>query len=216
MRTLTQSILLLCNPKAGWHTISADAPNAVGVFWGHCVPLALLPAGCWYVGVTHQGWQVAGQTMRLTASSAIPICVLFYLAMLAGVLFLAAMVHWMAGTYRDELASSPSAQSATAAKEGASFSAALQVISYSATPFFIAGLLGLYPLLWVDLIVGTAVALWCIYLLFVGIPIVLEIPTDRSFLYASAVLAVALVAFVGLLSTTILLWDIGPAPEFTY
>ena len=44
----------------------------------------------------------------------------------------------------------------------------------------------------------------------------MEVAPERSFLYASAVFAVALVSFVGLLTVTVLVWDFGPAPEYTY
>ena len=44
----------------------------------------------------------------------------------------------------------------------------------------------------------------------------MNIPPERGFLYASAVFAVALVSFVGLLGATVVLWDFGAMPEYTY
>jgi len=44
----------------------------------------------------------------------------------------------------------------------------------------------------------------------------MKVPPERGFLYASAVFAVALVSFVALLGATVVLWDFGPAPEYTY
>jgi hypothetical protein len=35
-------------------------------------------------------------------------------------------------------------------------------------------------------------------------------------LYAAALFAVALVAFVALLGATVIIWDLGAAPEYTY
>ena len=86
----------------------------------------------------------------------------------------------------------------------------------TATPFFLAGLLGLYAVLWVDIVVGTLVACYCIYLLYRGTGMVMEVPPERGFLYASAVFAVALVSFVAMLGATVVLWDFGPSPEYTY
>ena len=145
----------------------------------HTIPFALIPAVCWYIGVTTQGWTIMGDPVKLTPESALPMCVLFYLAMVAGVIFLGFMVNWMAATY------------STAGGVGKG----VALISYTASPFFLAGFLGLYPVLWLDIMIGTIVACYCIYLLFLGTGPVMEVPPERSFLYAAAVFAVALVSF---------------------
>lgn len=200
MNTLINGILLMFAPSKAWQAIADEAPSAVKVLSLHTVLLALIPAVCWYIGVTQYGWDVAGETMRLTAESALPMCVMFYLACVGGVVFLGFMVQWMSTTYGDQ----------------ATLSQGIALISYTATPFFIAGLLGLYPILWLDIALGMAVACYCIYLLYAGVAPVMNIARERGFLYASAVFAVALVSFVGLLTVTVLVWDFGPAPEYTY
>ena len=43
----------------------------------------------------------------------------------------------------------------------------------------------------------------------------ITVPTERAFLFASAVMAVGLVALVGLLAATVMLWGIGIGPTFT-
>jgi hypothetical protein len=166
----------------------------------HTIPFAIIPALCWYIGVTTQGWTIMGDPVRLTTASALPMCVLFYLAMIGGVLFLGYMVSWMAGSYGTE----------------GGLARGVALISYTASPFFVAGLLGLYPILWLDIMAGTLVACYCIYLLYRGTGPVMEVPPERAFLYSSAVFAVALVSFVALLGATVVLWDLGPAPEYTY
>lgn len=200
MNTLTNSFLLMFAPNKAWQAIADAAPSSIKVLLLHTVPLAILPAACWYVGVTQYGWEVAGDTMRLTPESALPMCIMFFFACVLGVVFLGFMVQWMSTTYG----------------EPANFAQGATLISYTATPFFIAGLLGLYPILWLDIIVGLAVACYCIYLLYAGTAPVMHVAREKGFLYASAVFAVALVSFVGLLTVTVLLWDFGPAPEYTY
>jgi len=60
-------------------------------------------------------------------------------------------------------------------------------------------------------VVGTAVACFCIYLLFQGTGAIVQVPPERAFLYAAA-----LVAFVALLGATVIIWDLGVFPEYTY
>src|SRR5690606_16039995 len=119
-------------------------------------------------GVTTSGWTVAGEPMRLTAESALPMVVLFYGAVLAAVLFLGFMVRWMAVSYGAE---APLARS-------------VALISYTASPFFLAGIVGLFPLLWLDILIGCLVACYCIYLLYQGTSLLLDVPPERGFLYA--------------------------------
>jgi len=200
MNALSNGLLVAFNPTRGWKAVSEDSSGLVTVLLLHTLPLALIPAVCWYVGVTQQGWNVAGETVRLTAESALPMCALFYLAMIAGVVFLGFMVQWMAGSYGTQ----------------ASLAQGVKLITYTATPFFLAGVLGLIPVLWVDITLGTLIACYCVFLLYKGTGPVMHVPPERGFLYASAVFAVALVSFVALLGATVVLWDFGPAPEYTY
>ncbi len=200
MRTLLNGFLVTFNPGRGWQSVRDDSPGLVAVYLLHTIPFALIPAVCWYIGVTRVGWEVAGELMRLTPESALPMCALFFVAMLAGVGFLGFMVRWMAGSYGTD----------TDVSHG------VALISYTASPFFLAGVFGLSPVLWFDILVGCAVACYCIYLLYRGTSVVMNVPPERGFLYASAVFAVALVSFVALLGATVVLWDFGPAPEYTY
>ncbi|MGE0621002.1 MAG: Yip1 family protein [Pseudomonadales bacterium] len=200
MNSLVNGFLVVFSPRQGWHRIAEAKSSLVQTLLLHTVLFALIPAACWYYGVTTQGWVIMGDPVKLTPASALPMCVLFYLAMVFGVIFLGYMVSWMAGSYGTQ----------------GGLAKGVAVISYTASPFFLAGILGLYPVLWLDILVGTLVACYCIYLLFLGIGPVMEVPPERSFLYASAVFAVALVAFVALLGATIVLWDLGPTPEYTY
>jgi hypothetical protein len=200
MRTLLNGFLVTFMPARGWNSVRDDSPGLAAVFALHTIPFALIPAVCWYFGVTSVGWSVAEETMRLTPASALPMCILFFLAMVFGVAFLGFMVRWMAVSYGTQT----------------DFAHGVALISYTASPFFLAGLLGLFPVLWLDITIGVLVACYCIYLLYRGTPVVMGVPPERGFLYASAVFAVALVSFVALLGATVVLWDFGPSPEYTY
>jgi hypothetical protein len=51
--------------------------------------------------------------------------------------------------------------------------------------------------------------------LYLGIPIVMQIPKERGFLFSSAVLAVCLVIIIVIMVGSVILWDFGAAPRFT-
>src|SRR5690606_25709333 len=112
---------------------------------------ALLPAVAWYWGTTRIGWRIGGETpVRLTEASALPIVILFYLAMVAAVAGIGYMIHWMSQTY--------GANSSTAK--------GIAIASFTATPLFVAGAIGFYPLLWAALALGLVAVSYAVYLLY--------------------------------------------------
>lgn len=198
MNTLALSMQLMVAPERAWRDVGAQSPGVLRVALLHTAPLALIPAVCWYFGVTRSGWSVADETTFMTHDSALVLSGMFYLAMIASVLVLGYLVHWMAATYEAE----------------STYARGVTLITYSATPFFFGGVVGLMPNLWVDLLVGVLIGCYGVYLLYRGTAAVMRVSPERGFLYASAVVAICLVGFIALVSATIVLWDFGQAPEY--
>lgn len=198
--SFTHVIKLFINPRAGWTAIHARRYSVAAVLLGHTLIFAAIPAVAGYIGTTRVGWQVAGgEVTRLTAVSAGNIAVLYYLAMLTGVGTVGWAIHWMGKTYG---ANQPIGQ-------------CIALASFTATPLFLVGLLQAYPVLWLNLVVGLPVLAFTIYIFFTGVPIMMEIPEERGFLFSSAMLAFGLVTLVSMLAVTALLWGTGFAPSFT-
>lgn len=187
-------------PKSEWVKIREENASIAGHFLKFIMPIALLPAIAWYFGSTQIGWEMGGRVVKLTSDSAAQIMVLFYCAILLGIAFLGCMVHWMSETYE--------ADTSTLAK-------GMGVAAYTCVPMFIVGLTGFYPMLWLDMLLGCAAAGYTVYLLYLGVPIVMEIPKERGFLFASAMVAVGLVMCAALLGATVILWEMGAMPVFT-
>lgn len=197
---IQHTIGLLVRPRAQWNTIAELPKNSLNILVLYPFIFALLPAVAWYYGTSHVGWTVGGgNAIRLTTSSALQLCILFYFAMVSCIVAIGFFIHWMAGTYGAET---------TLAK-------GIVIAGVSVTPLFIFGLVGFHPLLWVDLLVGVAAASWSVYLLYLGIPIMMRIPEERGFLFSTAVMAVSLVILVSLLVATVIIWDMGAGPAFT-
>ncbi len=165
----------------------------------HVLVLAAIPVVSAYIGTTQVGWYIGTQeAVKLTQSSALSMTVLSYLAMLAGVAVMGAFIHWMARTYD----STPS------------FNDCVVFAAYTATPLFVAGLAALYPSLWLGMLVGTAAVAYTVYLLYQGIPIFMDIPSDEGFLFSSSILAVGLVVLVAMMATSVIFWGFGVGPVY--
>ena len=199
--SLRHVVGLLFRPKAEWRAIRDKRYGVARSLVTHTAVLALVPAVAGYVGTTRTGWRIgAGEVVRLTEASALRIAVLYYLAMLAATFSVAWVIHWMSRTYG---ARQPLGQ-------------CYALATYTATPLFLFGVLQLQPILWLNFIVGLPVLGYTIFLFYSGVPVVMEIPQERGFLFSSAVMAFGLVALVALLAVSVLLWSSGFGPSFTY
>ena len=190
---------LMIQPRQTWTRLSEKMPASLPAALVYPLILAALPAVAWYFGTTRKGWAIGSSDLvKLTTDSALTIVILFYAAMVAAVIGVGVMLHWMSRTY--------GAQS-TVAK-------GIAIAGFTATPLFIAGVLGFHPSFLIDLMVGLGAACYAVYLLYIGIPIVMRIPEERGFLFASAVLAVCFVFLIVIMGASVMLWDMGAAPTF--
>ncbi|MDN3653895.1 Yip1 family protein [Thalassotalea ponticola] len=190
---------LYAHPKDEW----ADIDNRhESMFYGlsHIMLVALIPAICGYYAAAHIGWSIgAGDPIKITKQSALLLSISMYAAIIAGVFALAYLIKWMAETFDAK----------------PTFTQSLELAAYAATPVLMAGLAALYPILWFVAVVGCLAIAYSVYLLYSGVPIMMHIPDEKGFIYASSVVTAGLVLLVTILACTAILWtNFGFIPEF--
>lgn len=191
---------ILSEPGTAWTSIRDEERSIPDLYLRVIAPLALISPIAGFIGTTSFGWQIgAGDPLKLTVSSAAQISIVYFGAILITVFVIGALIHWMSDTYG---AKQPLAR-------------CVAIATYAAVPLFLVGFAQVYPVLWINFLIGLPALAYAVYLLYLGIPIVMNIPTERGFLFSSAVLAVGLVALVGLLASTVVLWSYGLGPSFT-
>lgn len=191
---------LYAHPKEEWHTID-NRHESLKYSLTHILLVALIPSICAYVSAVNIGWSIGvGEPIRLTGDSALMLAVAMYVALIGGVFALAYLAHWMAHTFGSE----------------PTYTQTLELASYTSTPLFMVGLAALYPELWFVMLVGLAGLSYSIYLLYVGVPILMHIPEERGFIYASSVVTCGLILLVCVLTATAILWSSGFAPMYTH
>ena len=97
-----------------------------------------------------------------------------------GVLALSYLVHWMGHTFGSD----------------PSYTTSLELAAYTSTPLFMVGFSAFFPHLWFMMIIGLIGLSYSVYLLYVGVPILMHIPKEQGFIYASSVVTVGLVLLV--------------------
>ena len=190
---------ILTEPRAAWTRIREEDRSVAETYIGVVVPLGLISPIAGFIGTTQFGWQIgASKSVTLTAGSALQISIAYFGAILVALFVIAMLIRWMSETYGEQL----------------SLSRSVALAAYTAIPVFLIGIFQIYPVLWINFLFGLPALAYAVYLLYTGVPIMMDIPPEKGFLFASAVLAVGLVALVGLLASTVVLWSYGLGPAF--
>lgn len=204
MALFQHTLGILTHPDSEWAEIRREKQTFARVFLMHVPLLALIPCIAAYIGVTQVGWSIGGgDTVKLTSSSAMWLSIFSYAAMLAAVYILGEFINWMARAY------GVSGSSDELHYEGT----ALAV--YISAPVFLASAVFLYPLLWLNVLVVGAAAIYSIYLIYEGIPILMNLTKEQGFMYASSVVTVGLVILVIVMIGTVITWGMGVGPVYT-
>lgn len=189
---------LYAHPIKEWHTID-QRHESLRFSLSHIFLVALIPCVAAYFASAHIGWSIgARETIYMTQASALVMAGAMYFGLIGGVLALAYLVHWMAKTFG---ATPTPTQS-------------IELAAYTATPVLMSGIGALYPELWFVSMVFLAGVAYSVYLLYSGVPILMHIPEERGFIYASSVVTAGLILMVCLMTITVIAWTNGFAPTF--
>lgn len=200
---LEHTLGIMLHPDREWQAIRNEKHSFLQVFLSHVPLLALIPTLAAYYGVTQVGWSIGdGAPVRLSTESAMSLCAVTYVALLAGVYILGEFINWMARTYGVR------EQGAVRHYEGT----ALAV--YVATPVFLAGIFMLYPDIWVNALATMIAGGYAVYLVYEGIPILMNLEKEQAFMYATSVVTIGLVLMVVVRVGSVLLWGLGVGPVY--
>lgn len=191
---------LMTSPTAEWQKIRNKLDHGKCAYMPLVFILALFPPICAYIGTTQFGWKISENAplIKMTASSALPISIMYYLALVVGIFAVGYAIKWMGNTY----------------VKGVKLPESVALASFVAVPLLLIGVFQIYPVIWLNFLIGLVALAYAVYLLYTGVPILMDIPKEKGFLYASAILAFGLVALVILLVGTAFLWGVGFQPVF--
>ncbi|CAK9888842.1 MULTISPECIES: Yip1 family protein [Pseudomonas] len=195
----THLVQLFTHPDDAWMEIRQEEELHPRHYLPHLLLMALIPALCLFIGTTSIGWSLAGtERVRLSVASAAELGVLLYAASVVGVMIMGGFIRWMSRTFDAR----------------PSLNQCIGFAAYTATPYFVAGVAGLYPGRWLALIVLGAASAYATFLLYVGLPTFLRLRKEDGLLYSTSVWAVGLLVLVTILVAMILFWFNVLSPEY--
>ena len=189
---------LYAHPKEEWQTIE-KRHESLTYSLIHILVVASIPAICSYFATAHIGWSIgAGDLIKLPESAAMLMSAAMYAGLVVGVFGLAYLIQWMAVTFDAK----------------PDFTQCLELAAYTSTPLLMVGLTALYPVLWFMTIAGLGALSYSVYLLYSGVPIMMNIPEEKGFIYASSVVTCGLVLLVTLMAASAILFGMGFGSDY--
>lgn len=154
----------------------------------HVAVLSLIPTICAYIATVHIGWDLGiGTLFVMTPDKAIIAALAAFMCLNIGVYALGYAICWFAKTF--DLKPNPLH--------------CTELAVFSSLPLFLLGFVALYPVLYINVIVGLFAMGAAVYLLYTGIPIFMHIPEEEGFVYSTWVITIGLVMLVVFLGAAI-------------
>ncbi len=190
-------VKVLFRPKAVFEALAAQEPPATRVFFGFALWIGFLPPLFAYIGTMNFGWRLGVEPVFLPQRTVLAIGAAYFVALLLGFLSSAVIARWMAVTY----------------DASQSLGRCFALMAIVGAPLEIGSIIHLYPHAFINVLVLVPTLIWSMFLLYRGLPVVLQTGPNRGMLMASALIAYLLVAAVSLLGITVALWGGGIGPR---
>ena len=182
---------LFSAPRVEWKSISDEKLDLTRFSLIRLAILAAVPAISFLIGITQVGWSLSGEEFHKVAMSyAAPMAVAFYVLIIIATLLMGYFTFSMERAFGTET----------------SFERCLLFVTYTATPMYMAGLVGFVPIVFLCMTVLMAAVFYSLYLLYVGIPIYMNIPEGRGFVVATSIISAGLCMMVCFNVATVIIW----------
>ena len=163
---------ILLSPKTEWEVIAGEQPNTGQIIVGYVLPLALIPAVATIIGMGLVG---TGPFTSFTYGIAMGL--VSFVTSLEGVYLTALVVDVLAQNFGSEK----------------DFGRSLQLVAYSWTPAWVAGILSIIPVLGT---IGGLLGLYGIYLMYLGLPPIKKTPKDKQIVYLIVAFVVLIIIYM--------------------
>jgi hypothetical protein len=162
---------IILTPKTEWPVIAGEDPVAGQIISGYVIPLALIPAVA-----TMLGLGLIGRGMLTSFTAGIAMAIVSFIAAVAGVYLTAFVIDYLAPNFGSQR----------------NFGRSMQLVAYSYTPAWLAGILTIIPALGVLVLIA---GLYGLYLLYLGLPHTMKTPQDKVVPYMVVSIIVLIIVY---------------------
>jgi hypothetical protein len=162
---------IILTPKTEWTAIAAEEPNVGQIISGYVIPLALIPAIAAMLG-----YGLIGRGMASSFTMGIAMAIIGFVVALGGVYLTAYVIDMLAPNFGSQK----------------NFGRAMQLVAYSYTPAWVAGILNIIPVLGVLVLVAS---IYGLYLMYLGFPHTMKTPDEKVVVYMVVSIVVLIVVY---------------------
>jgi hypothetical protein len=171
------------NPAATWPVIEAETHDAKSLFVPYLLILAAIPAICSFIGLSIVGMGGFGFNFRVPVASGLAMMITTYILSI----IMTFGMGWLAS------ALAPTFGGKSDLVQG------LKLAVFGGTPMMLAGVFNILPAL---SIVGLLVALYSLYVMYLGLPVLMKNPKEKTIVYMVVLIIASIIAGVVLSMVT--------------
>jgi len=182
MDIVARAKAILLTPQTEWPIIEAEPSSVESIYRNYVIYLAAIPAIAGFIGMSLIGISVPVLgTVRIGLFVGLFGAVVSFALQLVSVYILALITDYLAPNFNGQK----------------NFLNAFKLAAYGMTAAWLAGIFAILPLLGILGIVG----LYSLYLFYIGLPVLMKSPQDKSLIYTGAVLVagIAMNLVIGLI-----------------
>ena len=173
---LLQRVLdILMRPRDTWLQIDAEDGNPARIYLGYLVFLAAIPAVAGFIGYSLIGVGAFGISVRVPVVQGLVSMVVGYVLSLAMVYVLALIANMLAPRFQAQQ----------------DMRSAFKLVAYASTAGMLGGVFSILPSL---AMLGLLAALYSVYLLYTGIPVLMKAPQEKAVGYTAALVVCGILA----------------------
>ena len=177
--------------------LRTESASTIVIVLKDLLPLALIPPILLFIGSRFSGWQIGAQeAIYLDIETLVLVSASYFACLAIGFIGFLILMRWMAPTY-------------DASRD---INRHLTLVATVGTPMVIGSIAHLYPHVFINMVAIIPALMWSMYLLYRGVPKLLDTTPQQGMLMASVLVGVVLVAAVTLLCVSVVLWTLGYGP----
>lgn len=171
------------NPAATWPIIEAEKHDAKSLFVPYMLILAAIPAVASFIGLSLIGMGGFGFNFRIPVASGLAMMITTYILSLAMTFGMGWLASALAPTFGGQ----------------SDLVQGLKLAVFGGTPMMLAGIFNILPAL---SIIGLLVALYSLYVMYLGLPVLMKNPKEKTIVYMVVLIIASIIAGVVLSMVT--------------
>lgn len=187
MNIVERAKSIVVTPKTEWLVVAAEEPNIRKIFTEYVLPLALIPAIASVIGLG-----LIGRGMMSSFGWGIAMGLMQFAVAFVGVYASAFVVDFLAPKFASQK----------------NMGRAVQLVAYSCTPVWVAGILYVIPVLGALVILA---GIYGLYLMYLGLPQTMRTPPDKviGYLVVSVIAMIVIYWIISLILSSIIFGMFG-------